>query len=190
MDERQKKLIEEQMQQIPKEVAEAINQSDWERVVFNIGRKHKLHMDQIDVLSVETILTMIGLVDPIEYVDVIEKRLGLDEEKTMDIVEDVNNQLFYKIRDALKKVYRDSSADSIMADDEKDIMHNAGIALEGYNPKKAEDVVSQGLEKEKVSKTVLVEEKKDEESFSSIKTKPEDGDNTSVSFDPYREPIE
>ena len=186
MDSKQKQLIEEQMNQVPTEVRDAIKASDWERVVFNIGREHKLHIDQIDVLSVETIMTMLGIVNPKEYFDYLDKNLGADEETLLDIVEDVNEKLFSKIREALKKVYTQESADSIMADDEKEVMYSAGIGLDDYEPKpkpKAPDltsVIDTALKTETISK---VEE---EETFTPIHTKVKE---EKVDFDPYREPI-
>ncbi|MEZ4103109.1 MAG: hypothetical protein R3B55_00875 [Candidatus Paceibacterota bacterium] len=96
MDENQKKLIEEQMQKIPAEVREAIKSSDWERTIFNIGREHKMHIDDIDILSIETILTMIGLEHPKDYPENLQKRIGLNDEQLMSIVDEVNQRLFLK----------------------------------------------------------------------------------------------
>ena len=69
------------MQKIPAEVREAIRASDWERTIFNIGREHKMHIDDIDTLSIETILTMIGLEHPKDYPENIQKRIGLKDEE-------------------------------------------------------------------------------------------------------------
>ncbi len=186
MDPKQKQLIDEQMNQVPKEVSDAIKASDWERVVFNIGREHKLHIDQIDILSVETIMTMLGIVNPKEYFSYLEKNLGTNEETLLDIVEDVNEKLFSKIREVLKKVYTQESADSIMADDEKEVMYSAGIGLEDYEQKpKAPEVTSvidTALKTENISKV----EEDEEETFEPIKVNVRE---SKVDFDPYREPI-
>ncbi len=197
MDENQKKLIEEQMNRIPAEVREAIRASDWERTIFNIGREQKMHIDDIDTLSVETILTMIGLEHPKDYADNLQKRIGLNDEKLMNIVEEVNKRLFSKIRDALKLHYEKVATGEIMADEEKDELHHSGIEIEeGYSPRTEKKTISTMVDKKLSTPEPVV-----------VKTPPPEKPKTPISvpqqqveervvkipeikFDPYREPIE
>ena len=125
MDDTQKQLIEDQMKRIPQEVREVISNSGWERIVFNIGREHKLHIDDIDTLSVETIITMIGLEHPNDFSENLQKRIDLDDETLYKIVDEINDRLFSKIRDALKEYYEKVSAGEIMATEEKVELHYA-----------------------------------------------------------------
>lgn len=203
MDDNQKKLIAEQMRKIPSEVREAINSSDWERTIFNIGREHKMHIDDIDTLSVETILTMIGLEHPKDYPENIQKRIGLNDEELMNIVEQVNERLFSKIREALRIHYEKVATGEIMADDEKDELHHAGVDLDDdYAPMtekkeiltmidkkvpepKLESAVSTNIPPKppvvEVKAPINIPQKLMEEKVIKI---PE------IKFDPYREPIE
>lgn len=201
MDDNQKKLIAEQMRKIPSEVREAINSSDWERTIFNIGREHKMHIDDIDTLSVETILTMIGLEHPKDYPNNLQKRIGLNDDELMNIVEQVNERLFSKIREALRVHYEKVATGEIMADDEKDELHHAGVDLDDDyapmtekkelstmidkkvpEPKPAPIVTAQKPPVEEVKKAPMnIPEKLMEEKVIKI---PE------IKFDPYREPIE
>lgn len=195
MNENQKKLIQEQMQKIPAEVREAIEKSDWERVVFNIGRAHKMHVDDIDVLSIETILVMIGLSHPKDFPDHLQKATGMSDDTLMDIIDEINEKLFSKIREALKTHYEKVSAGEIMDTGEKDELFHAGISLDdNHQPiaekKNLETLVDKKLKEAEVKKpeVVAVEEKKEEAPKVEIK-KPE-VEKPRQSFDPYREPIE
>ncbi len=197
MDDNQKKLIADQMHKIPAEVAEAIKLSDWERTVFNIGREHKMHIDDIDILSVETILTMIGLEHPKHFPDNIQKRIGLNDDELMNIVDEINNRLFSKIRDALKVHYEKVSAGEIMADEEKDELHHAGVELEdNYVPRTDKKPLITMVDTQKPTQEKLVvavpppEPEKPPVSVPEQQVKDNVVTMPKVAFDPYREPIE
>lgn len=182
------------MQKIPPEVRDAITASDWERTIFNIGRAHKLHIDDIDVLSIETILTMIGLEHPKDFPENIKKRIGLSSEVLMDIVDEVNEQLFSKIREALKTHYEKQSAEGIMAKEEEDELYHAGISLEDdYQPERPKKslatLVDQKLSQPQVQK---VAEEKPAPPPAPLQPTPQEEkpSRPPLSFDPYREPIE
>lgn len=211
MDENQKKLIEEQMQNIPEEVRNAIKSSDWERIVFNIGREHKMHIDDIDVLSIETILTMIGLEHPKDFPENVQKRTGVNDEELSNIVDEINSRLFSKIRDALKVHYEKVATGEIMADEEKDELHHAGVDLdENYRPKTEKRNIQTMVDNRPKPKPP-VEEKSAPENIPTPKPEPNPEivtekkepqnvpeqqlkDNVikipEIKFDPYREPIE
>lgn len=212
MDENQKKLIQEQMQRIPPEVREAIEKSDWERTIFNIGHEHKMHIDDIDTLSIETILTMIGLEHPKDYPENIQKAIGLKEEELMNLVDEVNERLFSKIREALRIHYEKVATGEIMADEEKDELHYAGIEVEdNYSPRTEKKtpitMIDQRVKepepepaapKVEEVKPEPAEEKETDKSTTPIKEEipPENLPHEKkmripeVKFDPYREPIE
>ncbi len=200
MDDNQKKLIEEQMQRIPAEVREAIEASDWERTVFNIGRAHKMHIDDIDSLSIETILTMIGLEHPKDFPENLQKQTGVSDETLMEIVDEINERLFSKIRNALKEHYEKVSAGEIMAQEEKDTLHHAGISLDdSYVPteqkKNTETLIDKKPAEEKISSSPIESEVFVEEapkvvvSLGDSSSKPPQS-KPRITFDPYREPIE
>lgn len=197
MDENQKKLIQEQMQKIPPEVREAIEKSDWERIVFNVGRAHKMHVDDIDVLSIETILTMIGLEHPKDFPVNVQKGTGMSDDLLMDVIDEINEKLFSKIREALKVHYEKQSAGEIMDTGEKDELFHAGITLDDdhkpVNEKKnIETLVDKKLKEVEVVKAetstpeVVVEEKPEPEK----EIAPQVEEKPRQSFDPYREPLQ
>lgn len=205
MDLNQKKLVEEQMNRIPAEVRDAILASDWERTVFNIGRAHKLHLDEIDSLSIETILTMIGLEHPQDFSRNLQKHTKINNETLYEIVEEINTKLFFKIRRALKEYYEKVATGEIMAQDEKDELHYAGIEIDGHAPpppkqKKEENQPAKEESKPEVKnpkENVLVL-KIDEDEEEKTQDAPVSKENKDISppekkyptFDPYREPPE
>ncbi len=204
MDETQRQLINEQMQRIPAEVREAIQASDWERTVFNIGRAHKMHIDDIDVLSIETILTLIGLEHPKDFPVNLQKRTGVSDDTLAQIVDEINERLFSKIRSALKNHYEKVSAGEIMAPDEQDALHHAGISLDdNYVPSQQKKTTETLIDKKPVEKEVLNADVDNVPSAPTPKETPTvtislGGEPTpkpepikpKINFDPYREPIE
>ncbi|MDQ5883293.1 MAG: hypothetical protein QG654_206 [Patescibacteria group bacterium] len=197
MDDNQKKLIADQMKKIPTEVREAILSSDWERTIFNIGREHKMHIDDIDTLSVETILTMIGLEHPKDYPENIQKRIGLSDDDLMNIVDQVNERLFSKIREALRIHYEKISAGEIMADEEKDELHHAGVDLEDdYSPRTEKKPLSTMIDKKILTpEPVIVKTPQPVIQKAPVNVPAQQVEEKiikipEIRFDPYREPIE
>jgi restriction endonuclease len=200
MDETQKQLINEQMQKIPPEVRMVIENSDWERTVFNIGRAHKMHIDDIDALSIETILTMVGLEHPKDFSNNLQKHTGISNDTLAEIVDEINERLFTKIRQALQEYYEKVSAGEIMAPEEKDELHHAGIELdEPHTPSSPKRTPATLIDQ----KTIKIEQEATS-SNEATPAKPVFADLSKISdtksateptlskssFDPYREPIE
>ena len=65
------------------------------KIVLDMDVKHKMHIDDIDVLSNETILTMIGLEHPKDFPENVQKRTGLSDDELVNIVDEIN-KLFQK----------------------------------------------------------------------------------------------
>ncbi len=128
MDEHQRQLIRERMEEIPTKVREAIENSNWERVVFDIGRSLKLHMDDIDAVAIETILTMTGLEHPEDFYENIKRETGIKSEDLVKLVEEINEKLFSKIREALQDYYTSNSEDGLQSL-EKKVFKEAGISF-------------------------------------------------------------
>ncbi|MDQ5901748.1 MAG: hypothetical protein QG580_463 [Patescibacteria group bacterium] len=191
MDDTQKQLIQDQMRKIPKEVRDAIENSDWERVVFNIGREHKLHIDDIDTLSVETILTMIGLEHPKDFYENVQSRANIDTDTMNQIVDEINSRLFTKIRLALQEYYEKLSAGEIMHPEEKQNLKKSGIVLDDDEDldeisNQVKEIVSIKENPKPIVETINITEPKPAPNPPEKKEVriPE------IKFDPYREPIE
>lgn len=99
------KIINERLATLPVDIQEAILKSDFETRVFEIGKKHELSVDKIELLFIETNLVMLGFTHPGEFLDKVESKLGVSLDIAEALVADINKEIFEKIRESLKKIY-------------------------------------------------------------------------------------
>ena len=78
--EKSKKLIGEEMLSLPKEAQDAINDSDWEKISEEIGKKHLLNENEINAFQLETASFLLGLIDEDSYALNIENNVGTSAE--------------------------------------------------------------------------------------------------------------
>lgn len=97
-------ILKARFEQLPESVKEAIIATPWKDKLAQIAGKHRMHIDQADRLDKETIIVMFGLEHPDNLVYNIAKHLDVSEEKAEAIAEDLNNEIFLKIRESLKMV--------------------------------------------------------------------------------------
>ncbi len=136
MDLEFKKKIEERMKQLPSVLAKAIKASNWESIVFDIGRRHSLHVDDIGDLQNELILVLTGIVHPDEFRHIVISEIGIPEDKADVIIEEINDQVNEKIKNELKSIMDDADEDKTvdtesgeLAGSEKEVLRDSGIRL-------------------------------------------------------------
>jgi hypothetical protein len=138
MDLEFKKKIEERFKEIPEVLAGAIKASHWESIVFDIGRRHMLHVDEIGEIQNELILVLTGIVHPDEFRRIVISEIGIPEDKADVVIEEINQQVNEKIKDSLKSVMasqREVSADERVPTEgeilssERNVLHASGIRL-------------------------------------------------------------
>jgi len=100
-------IIKKQFKILPKEIQDAITAADLPYKIQEIGKKHKLHVDQMGILDTETMLVLLGLLHPDDYSSELQARLQLTGERTRAIVEDANRIIFQDIQGRLKQFYED-----------------------------------------------------------------------------------
>jgi|GEM_PF-1931441 hypothetical protein len=96
--------IKSRYNKLPADIREAIDSISTTNTVVDIGQKHDLLYDQISELVDEVGLTMIGLTPEDRFVTNIARRMQVDTGKAMLIAQDINKQIFDKIRESLKKI--------------------------------------------------------------------------------------
>ncbi len=137
MDPDFKAKIEERMEEIPAPLAQAIRESGWETAVFEIGRKHSLHINDVGNLQNELILVLTGISHPDNFNSFVRTELGIDSEKANEIIDQINIQVNEKIKNHLKITLGNQKEDEIMEENsedgihssEKNVLKNAGIKL-------------------------------------------------------------
>ena len=95
---------------LPADVKALVYGADMLNLIKNLGEKYKLHVDKLEALESETADVMTGFVKPEDFSKNLKEALGTDQQTADAIALDINNGLFVKIRDSLKKLYGQGTA--------------------------------------------------------------------------------
>lgn len=98
-------ILNDRFEQLPEDVRKAIIATPWKERLSQISDKHNLHIDQAGRLGEETVIVMFGLEHPDNLIPNIAKHIGVSEEKAEAIAEDLNREIFLKVRESLKKIF-------------------------------------------------------------------------------------
>ncbi len=90
---------------LPKDLQEAILSVDSAEKIRAIGEKYHLAIDKMGEMADETGLVMLGLTSPREFIPNLASRLNVDKEMARKIAEEINGQVFVRVRESLKKVH-------------------------------------------------------------------------------------
>ncbi|MEI6190917.1 MAG: hypothetical protein WCP24_00940 [bacterium] len=110
MDEEARKIIAEQMKNLPKDVVASIASANYKIKLQEITQRQNLLIDQAGALEMETSLVMIGLEPLADYIDNLERELGVTLVRAKEIAADVNKNIFQTIRDSLQIMNDETSA--------------------------------------------------------------------------------
>lgn len=99
------KELEHQFGKLPESLQAVISSIDSAKKVVDIGRKHAIHVDKLGELGAETGMVVLGFTNPSQFLSRLTRRLDLPEEKVRPIAEEINTEIFLKIRDALKSTH-------------------------------------------------------------------------------------
>ena len=95
---------EKRFKSLPSDIQQLLYSTDMNKILVDIGSKYKLHIDQIGKLEEETGSVMLGFIEPADYSRMISEALQVDSAVAENIVKDVNEQLFIKIRESMKQL--------------------------------------------------------------------------------------
>jgi hypothetical protein len=125
--------IEEAKRQLPLETINAINTVDWRMAILGLRAKKGYTFEQLGDLELETELLLSGLVSPEDYPKELSKRLGIPRTEANDLVNEMNDLVFKKIRGELvknterKKIFASKMKE--VENNDKDILESAGIKI-------------------------------------------------------------
>ena len=77
-------------------------------IIQKAREKHNLHIDQLEVLEAETADVMTGFLPLEKFAQSLAERLKVDRSVADAIAKDINDQLFVKIRESMKKIYEET----------------------------------------------------------------------------------
>jgi hypothetical protein len=102
--------IEKAKADLPQETLQAINAVDWRNALLEIKAKKGFSIEKLEDLELETELMLCGLSNPSNYEKEIRERLDLSPMEAKDIVTEMNDKVFKKIRDAFAKIMEEKNS--------------------------------------------------------------------------------
>ncbi len=105
MDTDTQKLIQDQIAKLPPEIKEVLSKADWSAKMTEIGKKYQLHLDQLGAFQTETMLVLIGLTHPNQYMEELKKHLNVSEGLATTLAGEVNEQILKGVRQKLIETY-------------------------------------------------------------------------------------
>lgn len=128
--------IDKARSQLSEDALASIDSVDWRAAILALRAKRGYTLDQLNDLEIETELVLCGLLSPTEYPKELEKRMNLSKTERNDLVKDMNDLVFSKIKEALiKRTEQRYAQENNQVHDNK-ILDNAGIKIvkEDFTP--------------------------------------------------------
>lgn len=116
--------IEKAKRELPLETINAINAVDWKASLLELRTKKGYTFEQLGDLELETELLLSGLVGPAEYPKELEKRMGISKGAVNELLNEMNEGVFKKIREELIK---NSERKRMFAEGKKDYRDDANV---------------------------------------------------------------
>ncbi len=113
MDEQAQKIMKAQLAKLPAEVQRIIASADLSARLITIARDHHLRVDEGAVVENETMLVLLGLEHPREYISNLKKELRMPTEAVEAVARDVDSQIFAPVRESLISLHKDAPPDTI-----------------------------------------------------------------------------
>ncbi len=90
---------------LPEDVQKSLFSSITNEAILEVAKKHELTVEKIGELADETGLVMLGMTRPNEFIKNLERRLELPAAKAKEVAEDINQKVFFPIRESLKQIH-------------------------------------------------------------------------------------
>ena len=129
--------IEQAKAKLPVETVNAIATIDWRAAILGLRTRYGYTFEQLGDLEIETELLLCGLVSPEDYPKELEKRMRISKAQANELVNEINDLVFKKIREELvknterKKIFATSTTEE--KNDTK-ILNSAGIEIISARP--------------------------------------------------------
>ena len=102
MEENITKIIKDKFDALPESIQEVILSSNYQETLIEVGKQYHLNVEQLGILERETTLVMMGLTPTKDFGDELIRELNVEKENGYQIVKDINEKVFLKIRELLK----------------------------------------------------------------------------------------
>lgn len=208
--------IENRLNSLPADIQEAMSKVDTTTAILNVGKKNGLHVDQMGELLYCVGLVMLGLEHSQRFADIIIEKVGVSPEQAEVITADINNEVFLKLRESVKKIHEQHLVQNVEIDNrplaekmnpleqehEGEMLNKDKILAEIENP---ENITENKTETPSVNVNVqipVIEPPMPAEPFkmnimesklggvTKLPMQEKKAEESEVKIDPYREPIE
>ena len=88
---------------LPETVQQSMAAVETADLIHQISVKHSLHIDQENLLAQNTGYIMLGVMEPADFSRVLSSKLGITDDKAIEIIRDINERIFAPIQEDLKK---------------------------------------------------------------------------------------
>ncbi|MCX6752571.1 MAG: hypothetical protein NTZ87_03700 [Candidatus Nomurabacteria bacterium] len=123
--------IEKAKRELPLETANAIDAIDWKTAVLELRSKYGYTFEQLGDLELETELLLCGLVSGKDYPKELENRLKISKMAANELVNEMNDLVFKKIREELiKNIERKKTFVKIEKNDVNDMKVLSSVGIE------------------------------------------------------------
>lgn len=186
--------LDKRFEKLPQDIENIVEKSNYQTTLYAVAKEHNLTVIQMEALEKAVANLITGTIPPDEFENYLQKNLDLPREVVGEIVNEINEKIFKKIREELVK---NTERQKIIAKDEEDaaddikILNAAGIEIvPSHNPLETPKVgVENGSKLPALEKLELTTPKRPENSplpeYSELKSE-EEGDTSTPS--PKRAP--
>lgn len=98
--------IEEYYRKLPEVLRDALFSPSVAENIFAVGKKFGLTIEKIGFLAEQVGFIVLGLSRPPVFTRVLAESLGMDNDKAREIAKEINSQIFYPLREALKAAHQ------------------------------------------------------------------------------------
>jgi len=96
--------IDQAISELPEDTRTAIETVKWKEALMSIREKKGYTFEQLGDLETETELVLCGLLSPAQYPNEVRARLRLTKAETDELINDMNNLVFKRIKEELIKI--------------------------------------------------------------------------------------
>jgi len=96
-------LLKERMKQLPPVVRAAITDANIENHLRKLSEKHKLHLDQWQLLENQVMLTLMGFKSAEDLEENIREGVAVEEELSKELANDIATEVFEPIRKEMER---------------------------------------------------------------------------------------
>ncbi len=101
-----KEELEEQFKKLPEVLKDALLSVEGADKLYEIGKKFGLTTEKRGAAAGETGLVIMGLTKPREFVQALASTLIVDADTAKKIASEINHQIFYPLREALRSAHQ------------------------------------------------------------------------------------